>query len=78
MSKAKPDAGDLGTRIRFLCTSHETQVPIVTMHEQYLGHDFPFADAARRFKAGPESSDSAVSPAYRGAVKLGVREVGQR
>jgi hypothetical protein len=31
---AKPDAGNLGTRIRFLCTSHETQVPIVTMHEQ--------------------------------------------
>lgn len=24
----------LGTRIRFLCTSHSPQVPTVTMHEQ--------------------------------------------
>lgn len=24
----------LGTRIRFVCTSHETRLPIVTMHEQ--------------------------------------------
>jgi hypothetical protein len=30
----KSDTGELGTRIRFLCTSHGTQVPIVTMHEQ--------------------------------------------
>jgi hypothetical protein len=24
---------ELGTQIRFLCTSHGTEVPIVTMHE---------------------------------------------
>ena len=30
----KSDARDLGTQIRFLCTSHATGVPIVTMHEE--------------------------------------------
>ena len=30
----KTRAVQLGTRIRFLCTSHATEVPIVTMHEQ--------------------------------------------
>jgi hypothetical protein len=29
----KSDGSELGTRIRFLCTSHATQSPIVTMHE---------------------------------------------
>jgi len=26
-------ARDIGTQIRFLCTSHTTRVPIVTMHD---------------------------------------------
>ena len=30
----KTRAAQLGTRIRFLCTSHATEVPTVTMHEQ--------------------------------------------
>jgi hypothetical protein len=30
----KADANELGTQIRFLCISHATQVPIVTMHEE--------------------------------------------
>ena len=30
----KISAEDLGTRIRFVCTSHPTRVPTVTMYEQ--------------------------------------------
>jgi hypothetical protein len=30
----KTRAVQLGTRIRFVCTSHATQIPTVTMHEQ--------------------------------------------
>jgi hypothetical protein len=30
----KATAEQLGTRIRFLCTSHSTAVPTVTMHDQ--------------------------------------------
>ena len=29
----KINASQLGTRIRFLCTSHATEVPTVTMHD---------------------------------------------
>jgi hypothetical protein len=29
----KAGARDIGTQIRFLCTSHATRVPIVTMHD---------------------------------------------
>ena len=30
----KVSAGELGTRIRFLCTAHPADVPTVTMHDQ--------------------------------------------
>jgi len=30
----RTDTEQLGTLIRFLCTSHVTQIPIVTMHEE--------------------------------------------
>ena len=30
----KTDMRDIGTQIRFLCTSHAAAVPIVTMHEE--------------------------------------------
>jgi hypothetical protein len=30
----KTDTRDIGNQIRFLCTSHATEVPIVTMHEE--------------------------------------------
>lgn len=65
-------SAELGTRIRFLCTSHATQVPIVTMHEQqwaYCPGGYVAAQKGHFWTAIEPANRSELNPRHIGFVR---------